>query len=386
MPRVQDQPRNAAGAFFAYYIALYIPIAINISFFPLWIKAQGLSESQVGLLFSVGAVLGVIVNPVVGHLADTRPDRKRLLLWLCTSSAIAACALLGAQGFLPVHAAYVATRACSASLIPLSESIAIGNTTRHGFDFGRLRSVGSLSVVVTAVLLGWLIDHIGIAIVAYTLAATYLLQTFAATRLPDVSVPRSARVKAPLREVWLQRGYPLFLVAGAASQACHGLFYTYSAIHWKAIGLAPLAIGWLWALGVLVEVVAFAWGSRLLTRFTPQQLILIGCSAGVLRWSLIAEADGIAVLLLAQLLQAATLGFTQLGAAQFIRLNVPAPVMSSGTGLYAAVSGVLTAVAIYTGSQWFGQLGGQTFLIGSVICGLGVVAATLLVRRMRGPE
>nr|WP_254615442.1 MFS transporter [Cupriavidus basilensis] len=78
--------RIAIASFYLYYVALYAPVAIAISFFPVWIRAQGLSEQQTGMVLALGAALAVLVNPAVGAMADQYRSRKAILLALAPLS------------------------------------------------------------------------------------------------------------------------------------------------------------------------------------------------------------------------------------------------------------------------------------------------------------
>jgi PPP family 3-phenylpropionic acid transporter len=287
------------------------------------------------------------------------------------------------QGALWVFGIYAATRALSTSLIPLSESIALTAVSRFRLDFGRLRGVGSMAVVVTTVALGAVVDRYGLDFVAWALAFLYLIQTAAAGLLPSLRATSSQVRKVPLVQVMRLPGFALFLCCAASSQACHGLFYTYSVIYWKSLGLSSSVIGVLWSLGVLAEIVVFMLGDRIMARLSAATLILAGCVGGVVRWTLLAEGEHLGVMLVVQLLQATTLGFTQLGAAQFIKTAVPEQAISSGSGIYAAAVGGLTAAAVYGGSRLYAAFGGQAFALSTVMCLGGAVAATLLRRHLR---
>ncbi len=373
--------RHPVAAFYLYYIALYAPVAITISFFPLWIRAQGLDDRQTGLVMALGAALAVLVNPAVGAIADQYRSRKAILLALVGGSVLSAGLLFSAEGFVGVLLVFLATKAFSASLIPLSESMALAGVPRYGLDFGRLRSAGSMSVVAVAVALGWLVDRAGTEVIAIAFLVTYLGQGILALMLPNDDIAVRHTVKGPLLQVLQVPGFSLFLASAAVSQACHGFFYSYSALYWKSVGFSASTIGYLWALGVLAEITAFTCGSLLAARISPPALIALACAAGVLRWSLTGLAQTPGVAMLAQLLQGATLGFTQLGAAQYVRTRVPAQVLSSGTGLYAACTGLLTAACVFAGSFLFASVGGRAFLLTAAMCAVGLAAALVLRAR-----
>lgn len=369
-----------SAAYYGYYISLYTPVAISYSFLPLWIKAHGLTEQQFGILFSLGALLKLVVNPVVGWAADVRWGRKCVLLTLLCGSTLTTMILASCNSWMWVFAAYVLVQIFSTSLLPLSESIVFSNATTLKLDFGRLRSVGSITVAVATLSLGAFFEWTSLNYVALVLAFSFLIQTIFAARLQDSSRACTKFPTRTLREVLRIPGFPAFLCSAGVSQSCHGLYYTYSAVLMATLGYSPVEIGALWSLGVIAEVIVFILGSKILSHVSAPVLILFACTGGLIRWALLSDADHITTLILVQLLQAATLGCTQLAAAHFIKAAVPAHAMSSATGIYAGVVGVLMAVLIYVGSDLYAIVGGKVFLLSAVLCLAAGSAGTLLLR------
>ncbi|MBA3774281.1 MAG: MFS transporter [Ramlibacter sp.] len=363
--------------FYAYYAALYGPVAITISFLPLWIRSNGLTEQQVGQLFAVGALIKLVVNPIVGLVADASESRKNVLLSLVAMSCILALLLQHARVPAWVFYSFIVLQACSAAVVPLSESIVLGNASRLGLDFGRLRSIGSVSVAVITVALGAALDWVGLEFVALALTLCYLILGVIAIGLPDFRAVRT-HSKASLLQLLRQKAFILFLCSAAVSQACHGLFYVYSAILWKSLGLSSTSIGALWSFGVLVEVLVFVFGSRILALISAPTLVLLACIGGVVRWTLLAEAGDLGTLVVVQALQAATLSCTQVGAAEFIKTNVRQQAMSTGTGIYWGTVGVLTSAIVYGGSYLYSTFEGRAFFLSAVLCLGATVSAALL--------
>jgi PPP family 3-phenylpropionic acid transporter len=349
-----------------------------ISIFPLWLRSKGLSESDIGLCIALGSVLAVAVNPPVGALADRTGRRKALLLVLTSAAAASSLFNFAAEGFALLLAAYIATRLFSASLIPLSESIILANLQPLRLDFGRVRACGSAAVVVLALVLGRLVDTVGIAVVPVVLTTAYVVQALLAARLPDASQVQERPPAAPLSEVARLPRFGLLIGSGAVSQACHGMFYAFSTFYWLASGLSATTIGALWALGVTAEIVAFALGGRLILRVRPALIIVIGCAAAVLRWGLLGASGSLSAAIVVQLLQGATLGLGQVGSAYYINAAVPTRILSTGTGVYSASTGLLAALLIYVGGLAYPSIGGGIFLIASGLCVLALLSALVL--------
>ena len=136
--------------------------------------------------------------------------------------------------------------------------------------------LGLLANVAVSVALGWLVDRAGTEVIAIAFLVTYLGQGILALMLPNDGIAVRHTVKGPLLQVLQVPGFSLFLASAAVSQACHGFFYSYSALYWKSLGFSASTIGYLWALGVLAEITSFTCGSLLAAPDVYMQKIAIG--------------------------------------------------------------------------------------------------------------
>ncbi len=83
-------------------------------------------------------------------------------------------------------------------------------------------------------------------------------------------------------------GLRLF-IAGA-----HAAYYSFSAIYWQAAGYSASAVGYLWSLGVVAEVIIFALSNKLFRRCSARDMLLISAICGVVRWGIM-DNYGVAV-------------------------------------------------------------------------------------------
>jgi len=97
-------------------------------------------------------------------------------------------------------------------------------------------------------------------------------------------------------------------------------------------------IGQLWAEGVVAKILLFWLGQRLLARFGPIALMVLGGAAGILRWSLSSLWTGLPFIAALQLLHALTFGASHLGAMYFLSRTVRPTASASAQSVYAAVS------------------------------------------------
>jgi PPP family 3-phenylpropionic acid transporter len=161
-------------------------------------------------------------------------------------------------------------------------------------------------------------------------------------------------------------------------QASHGPYYTFFSIYLEDHGYARSVVGSLWALGVIAEVLVFTQMHRLLPRFGASRLLLFAIVVTTLRWVLIALfVDVVPVLLVAQLMHAASYGLYHAAAISLIHRLFPGRLQGRGQALYSSLSfgvgGALGSLA--SGYVWEGQGGAATYLLAAMLAGLGILAA-----------
>lgn len=369
-------------SFYAYYFALYAQIAIGISFMPLWLQSAGLSIQEIGTTSATASLLAVLINPIAGGMADRTGQAKVILIGLILLALFANFGLQLATTPFAIAAIFLLSRFVSAPLIPLSESILIANLAAHRLEFGKVRAWGSAAVVITTLVCGYLVDWQGPTVIIVMVSLVLVSQALLASALP-----RRARIRdnstsvASIGKAIRNRSFLLLVGSASIAQACHGVFYAYSTFRWIEAGHSTFAIGIFWALGVSVEIIAFALGSRLSSRLTAGKIIAIGCAAGALRWGTFAYSADLYPTIAMQILQAGSLAMSQIGVATYMRRNIPNAALSSATGTYAAGTGLISALFILTAGQLYALDSALVFMSTSMACIFAAGVALLLVRR-----
>ena len=73
-------------------------------------------------------------------------------------------------------------------------------------------------------------------------------------------------------------------------------YYGFATLDWSARGFDGPLIGVLWGLGIIGEIVLFAFAARIPAAIGPVALIVIGAGGAVLRWTLAALNPPVAVM------------------------------------------------------------------------------------------
>ena len=105
------------------------------------------------------------------------------------------------------------------------------------------------------------------------------------------------------------------MVAAALAQGTHGGLYAFGSIHWRAIGFSDTVIGYLWATGVVAEILVFYLFGRGVGRGSAGLGLLLAGSAGAaLRFGVLAADPGLGVTFALQALHGLSFGASHLGA------------------------------------------------------------------------
>jgi len=158
--------------------------------------------------------------------------------------------------------------------------------------------------------------------------------------------------------------------------------YVFYSMHLDRLGYGKEAIGALWALGVASEIVLFWALPGLLRRFTVRTLLFVAYGAAVVRFLAIGWGGAWpVVVVLAQLLHAATFGVFHGANVHLLRQWFPGPLLARGQALYGSLSfgagGMLGAMV--SGWSWSALGPEWTYTLGSAfaLSGMGFVAIAL---------
>jgi PPP family 3-phenylpropionic acid transporter len=161
-------------------------------------------------------------------------------------------------------------------------------------------------------------------------------------------------------------------------QASHGAYYSFFSIYLAEHGYSRGVIGGLWALGVLAEVGVFMRMSRWLPRFGPRALLLTALIVASMRWLLIAAVpDHLWLMLLAQLLHAASFGLSHAAAMDMVYRLFPGRLQGRGQALYSSLSfGLGGAVgSLMSGYVWSAAGPQWCFIAAALLAAIGALVA-----------
>ncbi|NNF79204.1 MAG: MFS transporter [Rhizobiales bacterium] len=377
------------------YGALFFTIGIYMPFFPVWLQARGLATGEIALVLALQIAVRAVSGPLFSFVADKTGARRRVLIWLAVLPFAGTLALAFVHSVWLIGLVAVSSAFFWAPIVPMTEVIAVRSASDHGLDYGRMRLWGSLAFMAASLGGGLALDVIDPGEIIWVLVASHGLILVSLLCLPkssDPAKPTSGAVKqvrmSDAARLLLSPMFLVFLMAAGLTQASHAVYYSFGTLHWQAVGVPGGAIGVLWSLGVVAEVVLFFTSGRAVKLFTPTGLLLLGAGAAVVRWSGTALDPGLAGLVVLQLLHGLTFGATHLGVIHHIASTVPDHLHNTAQALYSAVAGsLIISLATASAGPLYLAYGANAFLAASLTAAAaGGFALVLVLRGSTSPK
>ena len=372
--------KKISAKFSLVYFSIFIVIGINAPFFPLWLSSKGFTERYIAIILATSVLTKLLANPFFAGLGDKYGNRKIPMLYLSFISTIILFSLNIFNSLYLIAFMAITSWALFAPLMPLTESLTTTAIKKYNFDYGNTRLWGSVSFIIIAFFGGIIIEKYGLKYVPILMTIGALFLFLSIVIMPTIpSLP--ARKKFSTYALLKNRNFFPFLLACGAIQSSHGIYYGFSTIYWKSIGLSETVIGALWAEGVVFEIILLAYFYKFKNYTSPKIFIIIAGVMAIIRWTLMAYADTILFIALIQILHAFTFGLTHLAAINFISEVMPVRAQAKSQALYSAISmGAFLAVSISVSGDLYRIFYDKSFLFSSFLALSGVVISLIFIK------
>lgn len=375
-----------------YYASAYLPVAITVTYLPIWLADQGIGENEIGLINTLPMAGLLAMGIFVGRLADQAPDWKRTIAIGHGLAALAALLLWVATGFWQILAVWSLTTLAAGLVNPVADAATMRLSLRQGFSFGAVRACGTVGYLVMCVIAGFILDRTGPDGFVWLFAICCLVRFAAAAGLPafrDGAEPRRARTGGAFLSRELIAALPLWvllpIVGGAMLFGNHMVMNAFSALVWKGQGISEAGIGVLIGIGGVAEAIAMFLWQKINARLPARVLILIGGIAALARWGLMSFELPYYAICILQLGQALTFSIAFLGCVYFIAKRTDEDTAAEAQGLFVALQQVFSIGIITLFGFVYAIAGIAAFWI-MVALALVAIAMVLASLRLHGPD
>ena len=364
------------SSFYLFYFAF---IGVMAPYWPLFLQSRGFGAFEIGVLMSLLHVMRIFAPNVWGHLAD-RSGRR--MIWVqigILATLLGFCLVFWLEGFWGMFLMMVLVSFFWSGALPLVEANTLTHLGERSDRYGRIRLWGSIGFILMVIGVGDLLGHQPVSVLPWVILALLFGTVLTARFMPEAVLRHNDAETVPLGQLLRRPKVVALFAAAILMAAAHGPYYTFFTVHLVNTGYSTSAAGWLWALGVILEIGIFLIMPRVFARIRVETVLLVTLMAAVLRFILIGWwVDVTALLLFAQVLHALTFGAYHAAAMALIHRWFRGRVQARGQALYNSIAfGIGGSLgSLYSGAVWDAWGAGVTF---SVAAGCAFVAAVVFV-------
>lgn len=379
---------RSLGIIKSFNFFIYGAIAVYSSFFPLYLKASGMTNFEIGLLLAGGPFISIFANPFWGYLSDRLENVRRILIVLLIGNAVVMQIVFSLHSSMLIFTFMLLYFFFQSPLFSQSNSLVLDIAQKTGRKFGEFRLWGALGWALMAVAAGPVIERLGIGQLWIVYGVMMLVSIAIAFLLPRGAQADSGKrqARAGYRQVWGNTFFITFLIIGILISIPNSINNTFVTIYIADLGGKNALIGWSAFLSSIFEIPVYLLFDRFLRK---SRRTMIVCLVAVsllyaLRWLLMSMAASPYHILFIQALHCLTFaGYYYVGT-QLTTLLVPKEYRASGQAVYALSWGGLSGVvAGIVGGWMFQELGAQTmYRISALTALLGAAGFALMYRRL----
>jgi PPP family 3-phenylpropionic acid transporter len=362
---------------FCYFaaIGLFNPYA------PLWFQSLGFSTLLIGGIAALQSWTRVFAPYAWSWSGDHSGRRTELIRLAAFGSLLAALGLMGVRAAVPVAVVTLLMFVANSGVVPLYEALLSQHLhTAQGIDparYGRVRMWGSVGFIVAVTSFGALLQWAGIEIFPAFVACMNLLLLAAALRLPATHTAAVHAEPAPPVLPLLRRPEVAWFFASTFfTVLAHTSLYAFFSLYLVSLGYGKWAVGALWAVSVVVEIVFFWFQGRWFPRLSAHRWLEVVAAVTTLRFAATAAGGAWApVLLLAQLTHAITFAAHHAACIALVHRLFPGRLRGRGQALYTMLGYGISGVLGGLGGGWvISVFGFQTVFWAAAVCGLAAWA------------
>lgn len=378
-PAWPKQSFSFALFFFAYYgyVGVFSPYA------SLYFADRGMTAAQIGVLMSLMQVMRIFGPNLWGWVADRHQQRVTVLRITAVAAAASFVGVFFGQSFAQFLLVMVAVNLFTSAQGPLSEALMLSEMRGDLTHYGRLRLWGSVGFILTVTLAGPLLDWFGIGLMPW-IALTLLILVLVSSLKMRESAHGDGHHDAPSVPALLRRREVIaFFSSTFLMIAAHASLYVFYSLYLAQIGYNNTVIGLMWSLGVVVEIIFFFYQAPIFKRFGVKNLMIASLIIAVIRFLLIGlGAQSLFILLVAQVLHAATFGIHHSASVATLQRWFSGPLQARGQALFTSISYGLggTLGGLVLGGFW-DTFGAQSVYLVAAMFSLGGAAAAVLSYR-----
>ena len=370
----------------SFYFIYFAALGVFVPYWTVYLAdVKGFSALQIGEIMALFMGTKVLAPLVWGWLVDHNGQRLKWIQLANFLTIICFVAVYQANSFLDILLLIAGFGFFWNAPLPQFEALTLNHLGLQVKRYSAIRLWGSIGFILAVISLPLLINRYGLEVILHVqlllFIAIFLSTWLVSDKTHATTQPTANKLK--LTDILKHSSIGLWLAACVLQQASHGAYYNFLSLYLADVGYSAWFISSLWALGVLAEVVLFLCMSPLIHKFGAERLFVLALGLTALRWLVLGEfVQTLPLLILAQLLHAATYGLFHASAIHIVHHLFPSALQGRGQALYSGVSYGLGGAlgSLISGYTWHQFGAAQSFYVSSILVTLGLVFSLYAMR------
>ncbi|MCY9697827.1 MFS transporter [Paenibacillus alginolyticus] len=348
---------NLLRSFNFLYFAL---LAMFVSFLPVYLDAQGLPATKIGLIIGTGGFIAIFSQPLWGMISDRTKTIKKVMLLLLGCSTIVGYLLYASSSFIVLLLFTMLMYFFLMPLDPLTESLNFQTAEANGVSYGSIRTFGAVGYAVMSLAVGYTTQFFGINSLAFLFAGIGIISILICLPLPDAPVTGKPISLKTLRNFLSNKETIWFMLLIFIVAVPQRINDTFLGVYIRKLGGTPDMVGLAWFLAAGSEILVFALSFWWLRKGKELAIISFASVFYFIRFFLSAWVTDPHILVFLQLLQTFTFPIFYSAAIQYLYRIVPEEWRATGQTVLAILFfGVSGIVASYLGGWFYENFGGK---------------------------
>lgn len=338
-----------------FYWFYFASLGVVVPYWSLYLSSLGFDAQSIGELMAILMGTKIVAPYLWSWIADHTGHCMKIIRLASICSGIAFIGVFLNSSFWWLVVVMLLFSFFWNATLPQFEANTMNFLGEDTHKYSVVRLWGSLGFVFSVIVIGSMLDDFGYQLVPISIFILYVFIVLFSFMVSDAPQKTHHVEQGSILKVLKQPHVIALLLVCFLMQMSHGPYYTFYSIYLKQFDYSSTALGWLWALGVIAEVVLFMFMHKLMPRFGPAALLKIALLLTTLRWLLIgAYVENLAIVIFSQCLHAASFGLYHAVAIELFHRNFKGRLQGRGQALYSAISfGAGGAVGtLLSGAYW----------------------------------
>ncbi|MGV3742875.1 MAG: MFS transporter [Burkholderiaceae bacterium] len=327
------------SAFALFFFAYYGYVGVLSPYVSLFFAGKGIPAAQIGILMSLTQGMRIFGPNLWGWIADRSQKRVLVLRVTALVAMISFAGMLFGRTFAEFFVVMLLVNAFASGLAPVAEAHMLTEMRGDLTHYGKLRLWGSVGFIISVLLVGALMDWQGVHLMPWAALSLLALAFVASCRMVEAPQGHASHKAGSARSLLKRKEVLAFFSSAFLMIAAHSALYVFYSLYLAQLGYSKTVIGFMWSLGVVAEIVFFFYQAPVFRRFGVRNLMIACFVLAALRFFMIGfGAESLLLLLIAQVLHAATFGAHHSASIITLQYWFHGPLQARGQALFISVS------------------------------------------------